>query len=154
MVTRTVMLVLYMCAKNCGWMVEQPSSSLMHLHPRMVMLRNLSKAHKGIGYNEIKTNMGAFGARTRKPTNLFSGEAWLPKLARKLPKGFQGDSSGVTSVHGGAVTGGPRLKETQAYTPELGVAIVEGYKRRAECIDIPSSEDESIVTNQEDEDTW
>ena len=55
--------------KQCSWVLEQPRSSLMELHPYLV---------------ELHSVLGAFGAEIQKPTKLKANVRWLQTL--KPPK--------------------------------------------------------------------
>ena len=82
MVALMAMYLMWLIAKGCSWILEQPSSSLMTLHPRLVEVRNAV----GKEWVEISTCMGAFGAATIKPSKLWSSSAWAKELARNLSK--------------------------------------------------------------------
>eukprot|EP00969_Alexandrium_andersonii_P187776 8296484-Alexandrium_andersonii.AAC.1 len=47
--------------------LEQPRSSIMHLHSRAKMLAKIGKQKTLSGFYERITHMGAFGAKTLKP---------------------------------------------------------------------------------------
>ena len=78
------------------------------------------------------TCTGAFGAQTVKPTNIYGNRRLVLALGRSQA-GVRGDSSTVTTfkvdpVKGARPThGGRGLKETQAYTPTFGAAVLEAY---------------------------
>ncbi len=101
----------------------------MALAPRMLQLRETARKHPSrVQFHEVHTWMDGFGARSAKPTRLYSSEKWLPTLARPAPKGC--DSSGVVvcGPDRRAVSGGPRLKQTQEYPEDFARAIRDGYR--------------------------
>ena len=145
MVTRMVMTIYYVSSKWCGWMLEQPATSLMERHPRMQDLQEFARTKPGlIGYNSVRTWMGAFGGGTAKPTIIYSGENWLPELALAKPKGFKPkDGLEVVTNSGGKVTGGRDLRGTHAYPPGFGKAVKDGYTSASRVGSSASAHDDS-----------
>ena len=66
MIWRVVALLLICSSKGVWWILEQPERSLMEHHPAMQLLFGLVKCHR------VSLNMEDFGARSRKPTWLYT----------------------------------------------------------------------------------
>jgi len=158
MVSRMVLLILFLCARCVAWLLEQPATSLMAQHPRMVMLKELSERTVGLtGFHEVHTSMGAFGAATKKPTRLYSSEEWVHEMRRAVPRDFARDpkKQTVKIAKGGKVTGGPDLKETQAYPDEYGRALLRSWQRNLKTARHAYAEDEISEDSEEfEEDAW
>ena len=114
MVAKLVVLLLIVQAFDCFWVLEQPSGSLLQLHPRMQYI---------ISRYDIKRSfwcMADFGAATLKPTWLYSN-ASLRALAEyrvarrecrgKLVRNAKDIKTGRIKVTGVK----SKLKESQAY---------------------------------------
>eukprot|EP00969_Alexandrium_andersonii_P356383 15446430-Alexandrium_andersonii.AAC.1 len=161
MVSRSALLMCYLVAKSCKFLLEQPLSSLMPKHPRMLFLQKMSVDMPALfQWQEITTFMGGFGAPTAKPSRLFSNAEWLDRLHRVLPPGFVAQDNVQTSVVGtkGAkktVTGGPDLKETQAYTTDFGMSVCRAWEEglRAPATSDPD-DDLSVSSEGWSEDEW
>ena len=129
MVARCGLLILLVIASGCNWIVEQPSSSLMKLHPTIEWIKSKEHAMVNSVWHKVDTYMGAFGAKTIKPTQLWGNTRIVLALARERPRDTTCDSSDVAIVTKDPVTGwkrttgGPGLKSTQAYTDEFGEAV-------------------------------
>lgn len=68
MVSRLVLLLYLLRAKQCMWIIEQPASSLLHLHTRFQEWLKQTETH----VFRVHLDMGAYGHSTRKPTHLYS----------------------------------------------------------------------------------
>ena len=130
MVALMAMYLLWLIAKDCSWILEQPSSSLMTLHPRLVEVRNVV----GRAWVEVSTCMGAFGAATVKSSKLWSSSSWAKDLARSLSKtqrqqlGVGKEVTKIDEITGG-VSAGRDLKGTQEYPNAYGYAVVNAFER-------------------------
>lgn len=121
MVAKMTLILWLLQAKNCVWVYEQPSSSLLWHHPRMVEYIRKNLAWK------IFTWMGGFNADSPKGTVLWSSSYMVRMLARSLPdRQWNADMTVVkTSKHGKkSVTGGAGLKSSQTYTTEFGMSTL------------------------------
>ena len=159
MVSRMVLLILFLSARFIAWILEQPASSLMAQHPRMRMLKELN-AHSGTAglseFHETNTNMGAFGAATKKPTKLYSSEKWVAQLSRSLPAGYKPDPKVQTvTIANGKVSGGKDLKDTQAYPDGYGQELLRVWRasRRTAAQRWPQ-DDVSEDSDEFEEDDW
>ena len=65
--SRAIVIIMIIAAKGCWWVLEQPSTSLMHLHP---LFQAMLKLLEGVRKKTIR--MSKFGAPTKKPTLLYS----------------------------------------------------------------------------------
>lgn len=67
MTARVMVLVVLAAARGVWWLVEQPRTSLMELHPTfqrmLALLQNVRR---------ISVCLGDFGGPTKKPTILYS----------------------------------------------------------------------------------
>ena len=135
MVARLMLFILVMCMKGVWWLIEQPSSSLMHCHPRFAwMMRSLpGKIHKQFVW------LGAYGAESKKGIHLYSQHAFVQELYRPLPTNRVWQGRGIvthaTKADGSvSVSGGAKLKETQTYPKAFGLAIERVYSRHKDEI--------------------
>lgn len=63
---RAFLLCLLASCKGIWWVLEQPTTSLMHEHP---MFKHLAKL---VGIRRIRINMSSYGGPTKKATHLYS----------------------------------------------------------------------------------
>jgi len=85
-------LALIASWRNLVWTLEQPASSLFHLHPRWQWL---------LGHLQIWRhgfNMGAYGASSMKPSVLWANVPWVCELDRKLAREYMPRDDGVVAV--------------------------------------------------------
>ena len=123
MVSRMVLLFLIIYAIGCSWILEQPASSLMKFHDRMIWYRDKVKTYGA------QTWMGAFGAETPKSTDLLSSERSVLRLGRSLSRKRKFEDMGVTTIGAdGSVTGGSGLKLTQEYTFAYAMEVFERFR--------------------------
>jgi len=128
MVARMVWLVLWGIIRGVHWILEQPISSLMGCHPKMVLLRTLADLHV-IEMDHVTGWMGKHGAMTPKATKWWGSRDLCP-LGGTLTKEDRDILPGASTVVKGynadgsvKVSGGPQLKETQTYTHGYGEVV-------------------------------
>ena len=136
-VSRVAFCFLLLIAMSGTFVLEQPSSSLMCRHPRMLLIKRFLCQYNS--WVHIRTWMGAFGAETAKPTRLFSNDGYVRKLNRQLSKAekkalkdaSKSDTATIGHLRKEAglshVTGASGLKLTQAYPREYGVQHQKAY---------------------------
>lgn len=132
MVARCGLLIMLCMAFGCAWILEQPATSLMVMHPVMVWLASHNGRMLNCDWFEASTSMAAFNAETVKQTKLYGNRRSVFALARKKPTDMRSESRDVvriTELSDGrpSVTGGSGLKATQAYTDDFGEAVLEAY---------------------------
>lgn len=66
MTARVMILVLLAASRGVWWCLEQPSSSIMELHPTFQRMLGLLDVYK------LSVSMGDFGAPSQKATTLYS----------------------------------------------------------------------------------
>jgi len=154
MVSRCALLLLWLQSTCRTWILEQPSSSLMCLHPRMLFLRDIC----GQSWRHTHTWMGMFGASTPKATRLWSSSRSVYALHRRLDTSLscQWDSSDVTSrTASGGISGGPGLKDTQSYPEGYGAAVAREFTRSQKALEEEAEEAESDTETAADPtDSW
>ncbi|CAK9085117.1 unnamed protein product, partial [Durusdinium trenchii] len=102
---RALILVILAACKACFWVLEQPGSSIMHLHPLF------QYCIRRIGVERLMIAMGNYGAPTPKRTILFTGHgrclrdihdyAQEPEYEqREMVVSYQ-NQKGERRVHGG-----------------------------------------------------
>ena len=127
MTARTGLIMLLMLAKRSWWLLEQPQSSLMSLHPALAYIRSLPLPW--CQWHEATTYMGAYSAESMKPTVLWSNRWWVHGLTRERPPASDFEDTQVTTKTikncKVQVTGGSGLKKTQAYPDDFGRAFCE-----------------------------
>ena len=156
MVSRACLLKRLGLARRIAWVLEQPFTSLMGEHPRMVDLR--SGPGTG-GVYQCSTYMGAFGAPTAKKTRLWSSESWITAMARPLPTNLLRQSHVQTSVISTSadgrkqVTGGRDLKASQAYPTGYGLELRRQHEMALNVKQVDKSDDD-LKTEASTEDEW
>ena len=137
-VSRVALCLLLVIALQCTFVLEQPSSSLLAMHPRMLLVKNILRRYDS--WFHIFTWLGAFGAETPKATRLFSNNAYVRSLHRTLSKpqkaalaqsraqdttsiGHERKAAGLSHV-----TGTAGLKPTQSYPAAYGAAHASAYR--------------------------
>lgn len=159
MVSRMALLICFLSARFIGWVLEQPASSLMIRHPRMQMIKEFGQSDAGAAlteFHEVSTNMGGFGAATKKPTKLYSSEKWILHLHRTVPPGYKADPEVQTvTVKDGKVTGGRDLKETQAYPIGYGQELFRAWRQHGRSEALHCLQDDISENSDEyEEDDW
>ena len=76
MVARACLMIAICCAKQVWWLLEQPSGSLLELHPRFQELAAMLQIFRKF------IQMGRFGAGSKKGTWLYSGASFCYRLVR------------------------------------------------------------------------
>ena len=100
--------------------------------------------------------MGAFGARTRKATWLLSSSLWPRNLRRRLARdSCHGVEGTTTQARVGVdnrpeVTGGPRLKETQAYPIGYGQEVYAQWAEMRAATQASAEDDGSDLSSVSD----
>lgn len=148
MVARFALLVRMLAAKSCAFGLEQPATSLMAKHPRVVQLSKVRAELLNGEWTQVQTYMAAFGTPIHKPTLLFGSGAWIRGLVRPLPAGFiktvdvskkELNRHGVVGVTGIS----DKLKESQGYTDVFGREVCKHYlkcKRKAHEYDFSDAD--------------
>ena len=146
MVARASLLMLLGVCTGVGFILEQPMTSLMGEHPRMVQLRRLAECGGIRAVSKITTWMGAFGGEVPKPTFLLGTVPWLHQLKRTITRGqfLASKSQDVWSkymdAHGRRrFVGGQNLKQTQVYPRGYGQATAAIMQTA--IIDVDSDDD-------------
>lgn len=129
MTARMAMCLWLLTCKQCTWVLEQPRSSLMELHPYLQELKDV------FGWNAIHTFMGAFGAETQKPTKLKANCRWLNTLKRSISaedRARMGPSDTAIRLAPHPCgkkrcSGSSTLKQTQEYPQGYADAVLAAY---------------------------
>ena len=131
MVARSALLIALCYIKNVAWCLEQPSSSLMEMHPCMEFLKAVCNAFQGWDWIRVSTSMGAFGGPRPKASYLYGNRVWLKQLHRQLKgKSFPSaaEAGVVQTTRNGRMAGGKHLKRTQEYPEEFGRAVFDAWQ--------------------------
>lgn len=80
MTARCLILCVLAAAKACWWVLEQPSTSIMELHPTFQKVLHMLNVHK------LSMNMQDFGGETQKATLLYSRVLALSNKIRVFAK--------------------------------------------------------------------
>ena len=126
-----VLAMYFLPSKGCWFILEQPASSIMNLHPRV---RQLAAKLGDNGLKTTQTYMGAFGGETAKRTMLWSDRTCVTKLTKTLDKNFKKTKTlanidlerkkkRLPCVTGNKYT----LKSSQAYHENYGKAVVKVF---------------------------
>ena len=132
-------------------MLEQPLGSIMKHHPSLKWLQSLTRHYDFMHWYEQHSCMGAFDADTLKPS-WFAGNnhGMVRALARQKPRHFKAtnldtvrkDKDSHGRVH---VTGGPGLKQTQAYTASFATAVLDNYIFSAPAFVVPVDDELHVL---------
>ena len=148
MVARFALLVRVLAAKFCAFGLEQPATSLMARHPRVVQLSRVRPVLLNGKWTKVQTYMAAFGKPIHKPTLRYGSGEWVRGLVRPLPPNFiktvqvskkEKGKNGKTGVTEIAKT----LKESQGYTDCFGREVCKHYlkcKKNAHEWDLSSAD--------------
>ena len=144
MVGRVSLALMVMSSLSLPWVLEQPGSSLLELHPAFQRLSKHFQIFK------VFTWVGAYGGHSPKPTILYSNKrALIQGLYMPLPRNAAWDAdmvtkyvdtSGVARVQGTRKSlklsnkrvGSKDLKGSQYYPPLFGRAVAEAVLQNQE----------------------
>ena len=148
-VVRMTMLFMLCNVRQVYWLLEQPMTSVLDQIPVLV--------EDVIGWSvRVNTCMGAYWAKSKKPTWLKSNGRWSTAL-RRSSSGCSFDANdNVVQLEPGLdgkkrVSGGPGLKATQVYPEGYGTAVLDAWMDREthsstcafeECDDSDASDEE------------
>lgn len=140
---RLALILLLATCRSCFFIIEQPRSSCMHFFPYFTFLQRILEWLDESLWSRITFNMGSYGAKTLKPTQLFGSWPYLAKLVRTTSKRLRdklakkakksskpmvrktiSKSSGRTQV-----SGAKGFKKSQIYPPRYGQAVAQWHKR-------------------------
>ena len=123
MVSRMVLILMFLMVRGVIWCVEQPQSSLLFDYFRMVQLRNQLKLYKCAVW------LGAYGGESAKLINVLSNHQMVYSLYRKLNRQtFVATASAVVvPAPCGGVSGGPDLTASQTYPTAFAEALLSAY---------------------------
>ena len=128
MVHRVALLCELATTRAVKWVLDQPRSITMQLHPRReLMLKKHEDANIHVHTN-VPTYMGAFGGESQKCLKLSGTAEWLPRMKAQASNATlypKRDIVRKTISKNGTqqVTGGKDLKSTQAYTNQFGLQV-------------------------------
>jgi len=148
MTSRTALFLLICSCLGVDWVLEQPNSSLMCEHPRIKQVIELGNVGGLRKSKRVFTNMGGFGARSKKPTMLLGTPTFLHRLHRRWKAcarpslvRYYTDARGRKAFQGGV-----RLKKSQQYPPGYGKAFASYMKQAPILLD--DDFDMAVVTEQ------
>ena len=97
----------------------------------MLSYHRMLEMEKKVHVHKTTTWMGMYGARAANKSVLWSNHPMARALRRTMDRSkFKGDSSGVAIKDiWGKVSGGPKLKETQAYPDEYAAVIYAAWSK-------------------------
>jgi hypothetical protein len=131
--------------------LEQPSSSIMFLHPRIQQIVHLAESGGIRMVRQITTFMGAFGAPSPKMTSLLGSPTWLHRLKRTI-KRSDFKIAGLDIVSRAVVngkhtyTGSTGLKKTQEYPAGYGRATAALMRAAVESVDSDDEFDYDVLS--------
>ena len=165
-VARMAMVMQLLWSAGIPWLLEQPASSVMSVHPKMRIL------YDSMGWFTCRTWMGLFGAPTPKPTVLKSSHQFVFKLVRKMTKEHrerfaqlkaEAEAAGEGMVRElepdvdgkRRFCGTANLKKSQEYPVGYAEAVFEAFQewreksREAERLSDSDSDYGSVVGNDD-----
>ena len=125
---RSALIIAWCYSRLCGFVLEQPGSSIIWRHPAMLHVQKCALAMGG-RWHLTSTYMFHFSAKHVKRTELCSNESWIHNLSRRHP-GRVDDivctaTTRVRSDGKKQCSGTAALKQTQTYTAAFGAALAE-----------------------------
>ena len=131
---RTAIVMCWCYARMLGFIVEQPATSVLWLHPAMRHVQAVAKALK-FRWHMVSTYMFAFNGEHLKKTELVSNESFTHHLHRNHPgkkasSSARGAATALTSVRRDGkkqCSGTQALKATQTYTVEFGREVATAF---------------------------
>ena len=159
MVGRCTLLMILVMALEGIWILEQPSSSLMCLHPRLKAFKNRIEERSLVArcWWHCHTWMGMYGGESPKATRLWSCSPLVMKLHRKLDRSLDWAPEVTASIApDGGVTGNrDAMKESQAYPEAYGKAVGQLVSEsRRDQNDDGESDTDSDASPTFDADVW
>ena len=147
MVARSALLILMAMARSLTWVLEQPTSSLMPMHPALEYIKHLAKTKTWSKWYSVTTFLGQFGKDCEKPINLFTNKTWPYALTRPKPATGTRFSRKTWRLDSrGGVEGTKETKGSQSYTTEFGQAVLDAY-----VVAAPGEEDRDLDHDTDDE---
>ena len=124
MAARMICVLMLLQARQCTWLLEQPSRSVMEYIPEFSYLR--------MRVQRATTVMGAFNHDSRKGTMLLSCHDWHKALEKELPPVYVPkkaifDLQGKLRWHD-RESRYRNNRENQAYTQEYARAVFEAHR--------------------------
>lgn len=120
---RAVILCILAAAKMMWWVLEQPQSSVMHLHPMFQYMIRL------LGVHRLRVTMSSFGGPTKKGTHLYSSHECIEDIQEHtVPEQLEDRDMAVPYYNARGekrVHGGKDLKSSQHYPDQFGVALAK-----------------------------
>ena len=162
MASRACLVIRLAAAKFCLWGVEQPATSCLPGYRRARQLRGVPAKLMAGEFTEVRTNMGAFGSATLKPTVLI-GSPWVSLLqrsatsevstrnhrAKRLVTSYK-DKKGKRKV-----TGKPKeLKASQEYPPAFGRSVFRAFKDTMTDVHTWNFNDYDVDVTDDEHDSW
>ena len=126
---RAVLLCILAGALGVTWILEQPRTSVFHETPRFQWLAKTTQV-----WEADDVEMGAYGGSSKKSLKLFSNRKWVGRLRCRVPKGKRFTDTQLTKVYWDAkgnrrITGGAKLKQSQAYPELFGLHVAATYRQ-------------------------
>jgi hypothetical protein len=134
MVSRATLLVYLAHALGCLAVIEQPSSSILRLHPRLQMLLSL------VDMYSCSFFLGYYMADSAKPITLLTNRPWFDRaLQTRRSRSWFPRSTNVstrsTDEYGVVrVTGDSGLKNTQTYPVAFGFAVASSHHEHSHLL--------------------
>ena len=131
MVARVVLLLTMLAAKKCAWMIEQPLSSVLYLHPRFQWFLSMHCTYR------FTLDMYQYGGDTAKPTVVYCSHPWFEDILRDAfdrPKAEKTLASRewCPVKEKFVVTGNADIKSSQHYPIAFGRCVARVYHRHRE----------------------
>lgn len=118
---RVLVLCLLASAKALFWILEQPASSIMYLHPCFQYVMKTVPVHR------LRINMSNYGAPTKKTTWLYTSHECLADIQEfTVPEKLVKREMAVKYTNGKGEShahGGKDLRSSQSYPVEFGQAV-------------------------------
>ena len=138
--SRSALVMAFCYAKACGFVLEQPASSLLWHHPSLLHVQRVAVNVLHSRWNRVSLYMSHYNATHIKKTELLSNESWTHNLSNSHPgerttsaKKSAADAAPTATLHVRAdgrkmCSGTKHLKAAQTYTRELGKACASSLK--------------------------
>ena len=164
MVSRVLLVVVWLICRRCYYIVEQPADSCLDEHDRFrwftwicgdIMKRYASESQRWM-VEKVHTWLGLYGHESCKPTLLWSNAPWINETKRKMTKSLKNNFNkkltrtvyidGCKKVYGEKAD----MKESQAYPREFVDFIANKYIEHRPELDQRASDDYARSSSDSD----
>ena len=159
---RSAALIAFCFARRMGFVLEQPGSSILWLHPAIAHVERVARCAVGGRWHRVCTYMHHFAGSHIKRTELCSNESWIHHLSRPHPGRVHSAQPAATTRRRKAdgklqCSGTAHLKATQTYTREFGDQVagsVMNFRKFFDDVGCERGQTEFGDSDSDSDDPW